>query len=115
MGVLAVFDREGRWSDTHVCDPLITRHLALAGVTWGPRSCEALPQACDVPVRLYYLTVVGGHLGVLCEPGEWVSAVPGAHEGPALIDASSAPAGLPGLEEFIATMLELTGHAQDEA
>lgn len=114
MGVLAIFDHQGRWGDTHVCNPLISQHLALTGVTWGSQGGEVPAQTIDEAVRLYYLPVQGGHLGVLCEPGEWIAAAPGAGEGLCLREASQAPPGLPVLEDFIATMLELTGHAQDE-
>jgi len=35
MGVLATFDAEGRWADTHVCDGRIAEQLAGLGVVWG--------------------------------------------------------------------------------
>lgn len=74
-----------------------------------------------------------GHVGVLCEAGEWLAIPAGlryaidAGEAPDVDvlmlssvganhgHATAAPAdpGLPSLDEFIETMLEMTGHAEE--
>lgn len=116
MGVLAVFDRQGRWGDTHVCDSRIAQHLVPAGVSWGPQGSAAPARVAaeENSVRLYYLPVDAGHLGVLCEPGEWIGPAPGAGEGVRLREALQTPPGLPAIDDFIAHMLVLTGHSDDE-
>lgn len=43
MGVLVEFDSGGAWQDTWVCDALITKTLARAGVAWGRWPLRALP------------------------------------------------------------------------
>lgn len=35
MGVLVHFDHDANWGETRVCDELITRDLAQAGIAWG--------------------------------------------------------------------------------
>ncbi|MDP9898711.1 hypothetical protein [Variovorax ginsengisoli] len=35
MGVLVHFDHNANWGETRVCDELITRDLARAGIAWG--------------------------------------------------------------------------------
>ena len=35
MGVLATFDEEARWAQTHVCDGLVREGLHALGLTWG--------------------------------------------------------------------------------
>lgn len=35
MGVLATFDREATWAQTHVCDSLVRDNLQELGATWG--------------------------------------------------------------------------------
>ncbi|MDM0025547.1 hypothetical protein [Variovorax saccharolyticus] len=83
---------------------------------------------------LVYLQAASGYLAVLCEAGEWLAipagllhlrdageapeldllvlSQPGAGIGPA--PHGQGDAGLPSLDEFVDTMLELTGHAADE-
>lgn len=114
MGVLAVFDREGCWGDTHVCDMRIAQHLASAGVSWYPVGSESPARAVDDGVRLFYLRVDAGHLGVLCEPGERVGPAPGAGAGVRLLEGLQAPPGLPAIDDFIAHMLVLTGHSDED-
>lgn len=116
MPVLAVFDAEGRWRDTHVCDGSITDHLARQGVAWGR---EAAPQGQRVLDRagLFYLPTQDGYLGLLFEAGEWVVMPAGkAH----FFDAGEAesldglPAALPLFEAFVGQVLSLTGNDADE-
>jgi hypothetical protein len=114
MGVLAVFDEQGQWGDTHVCDALIAQHLASVGVIWGPQGSAAPAVAVDEGMRLFYFRVDAGHLGVLCESGEWIGFAPVTVEGPSLGESLQTPPGLPALAEFIDTMLVLMGHAEAE-
>jgi hypothetical protein len=143
VGVLATFDAEAHWAETHVCDSMLVEHLHPLGARWG--RWDTLPSAsvaADVyGVRegtlLVYIEAEGGHVGVLCEAGEWL-AIPAAAL--RIVDAGEAPdldllvlcaspelaglgagqnappahRGLPSLDEFIETMLALTGHAADE-
>lgn len=112
MGVLAIFDRQGRWADTHVCDALIRDHLAPLGAAWG-RTDDAPPVADDVDLhaapdhgtQLVYLPTAAGFVGVLLEAGEWL-AVPVA-----LVPDSTAA--LPSHDAFIDNLLVLTGHAEE--
>ena len=114
MGALAIFDRDGNWGETHVCDAEIARHLAPAGVAWGPTSSSAPASVVVDAVRLFYLPIGGGHLGVLCEPGEWLAAVREAREWLLSDAAQRVPPGLPDTDSFIDSLLLLTGHAEDE-
>ena len=41
MGVLVHFDCDASWGETRVCDELITRDLAHAGLTWGRWEVDA--------------------------------------------------------------------------
>jgi 1,2-dihydroxy-3-keto-5-methylthiopentene dioxygenase len=85
MPVLAVFDAQGSWRDTHVCDGWITDHLAGQGVSWG-RGKKKGQQVLD-SAGLFYLPVADGYLGLLVEAGEWVS-VPA--DAPHFFDAGEA-------------------------
>lgn len=193
MGVLATFDSQATWEQTHVCDGLVLENLERLGAAWGrwnvqspwpangalsallksrrteltqlhQRFCtesvarlRLLPgtpgwpdlrrtwqrlQARDEPVvhwvlegtLVVYLQTDDGYLGVLCEAGEWLAIPAGvryardAGEAPDLdvlvLSASAENIGshtrsdadteLPSLDEFVETMLELTGHAVDE-
>ncbi|HEY9237679.1 MAG TPA: hypothetical protein VIP10_02465 [Burkholderiaceae bacterium] len=49
MGVLAYFDADGAWQDTHVCDGSIAQHLARYGLAWG-RWPERESIAADAPL-----------------------------------------------------------------
>ncbi|KQO23536.1 hypothetical protein [Acidovorax sp. Leaf78] len=41
MCVLAIFDAEGTWGQTHVCDHLLEHNLQALGVRWGRQYIEA--------------------------------------------------------------------------
>ncbi|WP_325346303.1 hypothetical protein [Xylophilus sp.] len=122
MGVLVEFDAQGNWGNTHVCDCEIEPRLAQLGLAWGQqegagicRTATRLAEAVDDP-RLLYLRAGSGYVGVLCEAGEWVGWEGGASvsndaRSSLLAGPSSA---LPSLEEFLETMLELTGNTVDE-
>jgi len=112
MPVLAVFDAEGRWCDTHVCDGRITERLAGQGVTWGredaPEGQRALERA-----SLFYVRTEDGYLGLLFEAGEWVVMSAGAEhffdDGEAA-PARPLPAALPHFDAFVEEVLMLTGN-----
>lgn len=193
MGVLATFDAQATWAETHVCDSLVLGNLERLGATWGRWNVQTpwaadgslaglldarrmelaqlhqrfgtesvdrirlLPEAPGWPDRrrewqrlhaldgsvvhwvlegtlVIYLQTDSGYLGVLCEAGEWLAIPAGlryardAGEAPDLdLLVLSAPVGnirpgtgvegdpgLPSLDAFVETMLELTGHAADE-
>jgi 1,2-dihydroxy-3-keto-5-methylthiopentene dioxygenase len=115
MPVLAVFDAQGSWRDTHVCDGWITEHLAGQGVSWG-RGKKKGRQVLD-SAGLFYLPVSDGYLGLLVEAGEWVSVPVGT---PHFFDAGEAesfdalPASLPLFEAFVEEVLSLTGNDADD-
>jgi 1,2-dihydroxy-3-keto-5-methylthiopentene dioxygenase len=116
MPVLAVFDAEGNWRDTHVCDGWINEHLARQGVAWGR---EAAPEGQRIleSAALVYLPTQDGYLGLLFEAGEWV-ALP--VDKPHFFDAGEAvsfdglPAALPLFEAFVEQVLSLTGNNADD-
>jgi hypothetical protein len=54
MPVLAVFDAQANWRDTHVCDGWITEHLAKQGVSWGRGEAKKGQRALD-GAGLFYL------------------------------------------------------------
>jgi len=176
MGVLAIFDAEGTWEQTHVCDHLLEQNLQALGVRWGrqeieagalvdvdrmaplhrlwgtrylerlqwPNKAGALPPTFASPIGpvvhwvqagtlLIYLQAGAGHVGVLCEAGEWLAIPAGlafavdAGDSPGvdllvLSDAAGAlqprqplaVQGLPSHDAFVETMLEMTGFADDE-
>ena len=118
MPVLAVFDAEGRWCDTHVCDGRISERLAGQGVTWGREEAPAGQRALE-RASLFYVRTEDGYLGLLFEAGEWVAMPAGK---PHFFDAGEAgsldglPAALPLFEAFVEEVLALTGNdADDEA
>lgn len=194
MGVLAVFDAEGNWAQTHVCDSLIQQNLTGIGASWGRWNVQApwpagggltallhsrreefrqlqqrfgvasatrirlaadarddvesaeapRPQLRDSlavywvleGIQVIYLQNGTGHVGVLCEAGEWLSIPAGvthrrdAGETPHLdllvltdgdvpsseardVDAKDGLAALPSFDTFVETMLELTGNEAD--
>ncbi|MDM0059072.1 hypothetical protein [Variovorax fucosicus] len=102
---------------------------------WRPPRVRAGRVYCVLEgTLLVYLQAEGGHVGVLCEAGEWLAIPAGT---PYALDAGEAPdldvlvlsapsghpgaqnqlqadPGLPSLDAFVETMLELTGHAADE-
>ena len=105
MPVLAVFDGQANWRDTHVCDGWISDHLAR-------------PQRTLDSAGLFYLPTAEGYLGLLVEGGEWVAIPAGA---PHFFDAGEAaspdglPAALPRFEAFVEEVLAMTGNdASDE-
>ena len=119
MPVLAVFDAEGNWRDTHVCDGWITEHLARQGVAWGREDDAPEGQRVLDRVGLFYLPTQDGYLGLLFEAGEWVALPAGK---PHVFDAGEAhsfdglPPALPLFEAFVEQVLSLTGNdADDEA
>lgn len=71
MPVLAVFDGQANWRDTHVCDGWISDHLARHGVRWGRGEAEG--QRTLESAGLFYLPTAQGYLGLLVEGGEWVA------------------------------------------
>ena len=71
MPVLAIFDAQGSWRDTHVCDGWITEHLAGQGVSWG-RGKKKGQRVLD-SAGLFYVPTADGYLGLLLEAGEWRS------------------------------------------
>jgi 1,2-dihydroxy-3-keto-5-methylthiopentene dioxygenase len=153
MGALATFDAQGAWGETHVCDGMLRQSLQPLGARWG--RCDAAgagPSAPWQPVPgdppwqqviqvvegslLIHLPHGSGHLGLLCEAGEWLALPPGLAW---TLDAGAAPdldlrawppsgqglprcaqaAGhaarnLPSHGDFIERMLELTGYAAEE-
>ena len=115
MPVLAVFDAQGSWRDTHVCDGWITEHLAGQGVSWG-RGKKKGQQVLD-SAGLFYLPVTDGYLGLLVEAGEWVSVPADALH---FFDAGEAesfdglPAALPLFGAFVEEVLSLTGNDADD-
>jgi hypothetical protein len=115
MPVLAVFDAQGSWRDTHVCDGWITEHLAGQGVRWG-RGRQKGQQVLS-SAGLFYLPVADGYLGLLVEAGEWVSVPAGL---PHHFDAGEAesleglPAALPLFEAFVEEVLSMTGNDADD-
>ncbi|MGJ7531074.1 hypothetical protein [Variovorax sp. GB1P17] len=115
MPVLAVFDAQGSWRDTHVCDGWITEHLAQQGVSWG-RGKATGQRALD-SAGLFYLSTAEGYLGMLFEAGEWVSL---PSDRPHFFDAGEAesfdglPAALPLFEAFVEEVLSMTGNDADE-
>ncbi len=74
MPVLAVFDAEGRWCDTHVCDGRINEHLGRQGVSWGREGAPAGLRPLE-RASLFYVRTDDGYLGLLFEAGEWVALV----------------------------------------
>ncbi len=147
MGVLATFDAQGVWGQTHVCDGMLRQNLQPLGALWGKSDAEAPPldvsegQAGRQVIQvvegtlLIYLPVGSGHVGLLCEAGEWLDLPTGLAF---TLDTSAAPdldlrvwpsdgegavsslqatahtAGdLPSHGAFIERMLELTGYAED--
>jgi 1,2-dihydroxy-3-keto-5-methylthiopentene dioxygenase len=174
MGVLAIFDAQGTWGKTHVCDHLMHKNLQALGVRWGRQEIDAarrvdadrlvqshalwgtssVERIRRVPedgrlqyhargalvvhwvqegTLLAYLQANDGHVGVLCEAGEWL-AIPAdlayaldAGESPdldllVLSAAGSGPSeiqnlalhGLPSHDAFVETMLQMTGYAGEE-
>jgi len=116
MPVLAVFDAQANWRDTHVCDGWITEHLAGQGVSWGRGKAKKGQRALD-GAGLFYLPTADGYLGLLFEGGEWVS-IPS--DKPHFFDAGEAetleglPAALPLFEAFVEEVLSLTGNDADD-
>ncbi|QFZ83934.1 hypothetical protein GFK26_14800 [Variovorax paradoxus] len=116
MPVLAVFDAQANWRDTHVCDGWITEHLGRHGVRWGRGDAEG--QRVLDSAGLFYLPTADGYLGLLVEGGEWVS-IPS--EKPHFFDAGEAesidglPDALPLFEAFVEEVLSLTGNDADDA
>lgn len=148
MGVLATFDAQGVWGQTHVCDGMLRQNLQPLGARWGKSDAQALqPDAPEGPAGrrviqvvegtlLIYLPAGNGHLGLLCEEGEWLDLPTGLGF---ILDASAAPdldlrvwppggegpvsplqgkghvaGSLPSHGAFIERMLELTGYAAEE-
>jgi hypothetical protein len=115
MPVLAVFDAEGRWCDTHVCDGRIGEHLAGQGVSWGRQDAPAGVRPLG-RASLFYVRTGNGYLGLLFEAGEWVALSPGAEH---FFDdgqgepARPLPAVLPGFDAFVEEVLMLTGNDAD--
>ncbi|KQW56462.1 hypothetical protein [Variovorax sp. Root411] len=115
MPVLAVFDAQGSWRDTHVCDGWITEHLAGQGVSWGRGKKKG--QRMLESAGLFYVPTADGYLGLLVEAGEWVSVPDGK---PHFFDAGEVesfdalPASLPLFEAFVEEVLSLTGNDADE-
>lgn len=116
MPVLAVFDGQANWRDTHVCDGWISDHLARHGVRWGRGEAEG--QRVLDSAGLFYLPTAEGYLGLLVEGGEWVAIPAGA---PHFFDAGEAasldglPVALPRFEAFVEEVLAMTGNdASDE-
>ena len=68
MPVLAVFDAQGGWRDTHVCDGWITEHLAVQGVSWG-RGRKKGQRVLD-SAGLFYLPTDDGYIGLLLEAAQ---------------------------------------------
>ncbi|RIX76118.1 hypothetical protein [Acidovorax cavernicola] len=116
MPVLAVFDAQGSWRDTHVCDGWITDHLAHHGVRWGRGEAQQGQRTLD-SAGLFYLPTADGYLGLLFEGGEWVSI---AADAPHFFDAGEGespeglPAVLPRFEAFVEEVLSLTGNNADD-
>ena len=115
MPVLAIFDAQGSWRDTHVCDGWITEHLAQQGVSWGRGKAKG-QRALRAP-GLFYFSTTDGVLGLLVEAGDWVSVPEGtAH----FFDAGEAesfeglPTALPLFEAFVEEVLSMTGNDADE-
>ncbi|MBT2336706.1 hypothetical protein J7E49_22710 [Variovorax paradoxus] len=113
MPVLAVFDTEGSWRDTHVCDGRITERLSRQGVAWGREDDAPEGQRVLDRAALFYVRAEGGYLGLLFEPGEWVSLPPGADH--FFDDGEAAPArplpnALPHFNAFVEEVLTLTGN-----
>lgn len=148
MGVLATFDAQGVWGQTHVCDGMLRQNLQPLGARWGqsdaepPRLYASEEQAVRRVIQvvegtlLIYLPAGSGHLGLLCEAGEWLDLPTGLAF---TLDASAAPdldlrvwppgvqnpvsplqaarhvaGGLPSHGAFIERMLELTGYAAED-
>ncbi|RRH92418.1 hypothetical protein EH244_00960 [Variovorax beijingensis] len=102
MPVLAVFDAEGSWRETHVCDGRITERLARQGVAWGREDDAPEGQSLLDRATLFYVPAEDGYLGLLFEAGEWVS-LPAAPLRP-------LPAALPNFDAFVEEVLMLTGN-----
>ena len=115
MPVLALFDAQARWRDTHVCDGWITEHLAGQGVSWG-RGRKKGQRVLD-SAGLFYLPTDDGYIGLLLEAGEWASISAGKTH---FFDAGEAeslgglPGSLPLFEAFVEEVLALTGNDADE-
>jgi 1,2-dihydroxy-3-keto-5-methylthiopentene dioxygenase len=103
MPVLAVFDTEGSWRDTHVCDGWITECLARQGVAWGREDDAPEGQRVLDRAALFYVRAESGYLGLLFEAGEWVSL-------PAGEPLQPLPAALPHFDAFVEHVLMLTGN-----
>ena len=116
MPVLAVFDAEGRWCDTHVCDGRINEHLGRQGVSWGREGAPAGLRPLE-RASLFYVRTDDGYLGLLFEAGEWVALSAGAEH---FFDDGQAapprplPAALPHFDAFVEEVLMLTGNDADE-
>ena len=113
MPVLAVFDAEGSWRDTHVCDGRITERLARQGVAWGREDDAPEGQPLLDRATLFYVPAEDGYLGLLFEAGEWVSLPAGVDH--FVDDAGAAPlrplpAALPNFDAFVEEVLMLTGN-----
>lgn len=193
MGALAIFDAQGNWVQTYVCDGLIQQNLQALGVSWGrsdvfgSQSTGASPllldEGRDTLLRAYlaqlqrqfvtdsvalihlapgahgvgpgpqlpgggrvywvqagtllaYLRSRDGHVGVLCEAGEWLAVVPGM---PFALDAGAEPhldllvlsatedgtpdrprsalavgASLPSHDAYVEALLEMTGFCGED-
>lgn len=117
MPVLAEFDDQGTWRETHVCDGWITDRLSGQGVSWGRGKAKG-QRALRAP-GLFYFSTTDGVLGLLVEAGDWVSVPEGAAH---FFDAGKAqrldpqlPAALPLFDAFVEEVLALTGNdAADE-
>lgn len=115
MAAVVLFDADGNWQDTLVCEQRVAAALDGIGASHGrgdaagavPAGLRVLEPAGDAGV--FYLPRTGGWVGVLCEAGEWV-AVPAAA---ATFEAGGEPPGLgpllPAREEFIERLLSLLG------
>jgi len=123
MPVLAVFDAQASWSDTHVCDGWITDRLAAQGVRWGREDAPAPLAGEEVRVLgqagLFYVPEGEGYLGLLLEAGEWVALPVGRarvffDDGEGADDALPHAA-LPGFEAFVEEVLSLTGNDADQS
>jgi hypothetical protein len=107
MAALVHFDSQGRWGETLVCERSIRAVLEPLGVAWGRvPALQLVTHRLVTPgasARLLYFRHGAGHVGVLCEPGEWL-ALP--QQGAAAI---GRPRALPTQEAFVSELLSLLG------
>ena len=102
MAALVCFDAEGRWQDTLVCDHLIGRSLAQAGVAWGRWPVREVDGSDAAAVRAAYGKEI-----------DEIAALPGRFEVQSADRVRVAP-GQPGWPALRAQFLTEHTHADAE-